>query len=414
MHLALRAFRHRNFRLFYAGQAISLIGTWIQQIALSWLVYRTTGSGFLLGLVTFCSQIPMLLFLPLAGLLSDRYDRRRLMLLAYLLAAIQALVLGALALSGTIRTWHILLLGFGYGVIMAFETPARQALISQMVNSRADLSNAIALNSVLMNGGRLVGPSIAGLLLVFISEGWCFVVNAASFLAIIASVTLMRLPPRPTLAAHGSLRHEFAIAARYAWHKRPIRLFLALVALISLTASPYTVLMPMFARDVFGGDAHTLGFLVGSAGLGAVIGTAFLTTRPNVFGLSRLVPFTAAAAGIALMLVGLSNLYWLSLALMAVLGFGIIVTAASVNMMLQTLVDEDKRGRIVSFYAMAFLGMAPLGGLFAGTVAGHLGAPTAAMINGACCLLGTLVLARSLPAVRADLRKASDRFAVKS
>lgn len=414
MHLALRAFRHRNFRLFYAGQAISLIGTWIQQIALSWLVYRTTGSGFLLGLVTFCSQIPMLLFLPLAGLLSDRYDRRRLMLLAYLLAAIQALVLGALALSGTIRTWHILLLGFGYGVIMAFETPARQALISQMVNSRADLSNAIALNSVLMNGGRLVGPSIAGLLLVFISEGWCFVVNAASFLAIIASVTLMRLPPRPTLAAHGSLRHEFAIAARYAWHKRPIRLFLALVALISLTASPYTVLMPMFARDVFGGDAHTLGFLVGSAGLGAVIGTAFLTTRPNVFGLSRLVPFTAAAAGIALMLVGLSNLYWLSLALMAVLGFGIIVTAASVNMMLQTLVDEDKRGRIVSFYAMAFLGMAPLGGLFAGTVAGHLGAPAAAMINGACCLLGTLVLARSLPAVRADLHKASDRFAVKS
>lgn len=407
MH-ALRAFRHRNFRLFYAGQAVSLIGTWIQQIALSWLVYRTTGSGFLLGLVTFCSQIPMLLFLPLAGLLSDRYDRRRLMTLAYLLAAIQALTLGVLTLSGAIRIWQILLLGFLYGVIMAFETPARQALISQMVNSRADLPNAIALNSVLMNGGRLIGPSIAGLLLVFISEGWCFVINAASFLAIIASVRLMRLPPRSAVAARGSLRHEFAVAARYAWNKRPIRLFLALVALISLTASPYTVLMPIFARDVFGGDAHTLGFLVGSAGLGAVIGTAFLATRPNVFGLSRLVPFTAAAAGIALMLVGWSNIYWLSLVFMAVLGFGIIVTAASVNMMLQTLVEEDKRGRIISFYAMAFLGMAPVGGLIAGTVAGHLGAPAAAMINGALCLAGALALMRGLPAIREELHSALD------
>ncbi len=411
---ALRAFAHRNFRLFYAGQAISLIGTWIQQIALSWLVYRTTGSGFLLGLATFCSQIPMLIFLPLAGLLSDRYDRRKLMIAAYCLAAIQALTLGVLALTGTIRVWQILLLGFLYGVIMAFETPARQSLISQMVNSRGDLPNAIALNSVLMNSGRLIGPSIAGLLLVFISEGWCFLINAASFTAIIASVTLMRLPPRAPVVARNSLLNDLSVAARYAWHTRPIRLFLALVALISLTASPYTVLMPIFARDVFGGDAHTLGFLVGSAGLGAVIGTAFLTTRPNVFELSKLVPFTSAAAGIALMLVGVSKVYWVSLAFMACQGFGIIVTAASVNMMLQTLVDEDKRGRIISFYAMAFLGMAPIGGLIAGSVAGQLGAPVTAMINGACCLLGALVLMRGLPAARTDLHRALARFTVKS
>ena len=405
MH-ALRAFRHRNFRLFYAGQALSLIGTWIQQIALSWLVYRTTGSGFLLGLVTFCSQIPMLLFLPLAGLFSDRYDRRKLMIIAYLLAMIQALTLGLLTLSGAIHIWQILTLGFLYGTIMAFETPARQSLISQMVNSRDDLPNAIALNSVLMNSGRLIGPSIAGLLLVFISEGWCFLINSASYMAIIASVAMMRLPPRPAAVASGSLLNDLAVAARYAWNRRPIRLFLALVALISLTASPYAVLMPIFARDIFGGDAHTLGFLVGSAGLGAVIGTAFLTTRPNVFGLSKLVPFTSAAAGIALMLVGISKIYWISLAFMACLGFGIIVTAASVNMMLQTLVDEDKRGRIISFYAMAFLGMAPVGGLIAGSLAGQVGAPVTAMIDGACCLLGTLVLMRGLPAVRADLRNA--------
>jgi MFS family permease len=294
-------------------------------------VYRTTGSGFLLGLVTFCSQIPMLIFLPLAGLLSDRYGRRKLMIAAYVLAAAQAATLGLLALSGTLRIWQILLLGFVYGVIMAFETPARQSLISQMVNSRDDLPNAIAL--------------------------------------------------------------------------------------ISFTASSYTVLMPIFARDVFRGDAHTLGFLVGSAGLGAVIGTLFLTTRPNVFELSRLVPFTSAAAGIALVLVGISNLYsnlyWLSLVFMACLGFGIIVTAASVNMMLQTIVDEDKRGCIVSFYAMAFLGMAPVGGLIAGSLAGQLVAPLTAAIEGACCLLGALALMRSLPAIQADLHRARSRLTEK-
>ena len=408
MH-ALRAFRHRNFRLFYAGQAISLIGTWIQQIALSWLVYRTTGSGFLLGLVTFCSQIPMLLFLPLAGLFSDRYDRRKLMIAAYLLAMVQAVILGMLTLTGTIQVWHILVLGFLYGTIMAFETPARQSLISQMVNNRDDLPNAIALNSVLMNGGRLIGPSIAGVLLAFISEGWCFLINSASFVAIVASVSMMRLATKSRAKTSGSLRNEFAVAARYAWNTRPIRLFLALVALISLTASPYTVLMPIFARDVFGGDAHTLGFLVGSAGLGAVIGTAFLTTRPDVFELSKLVPFASAAAGIALMLVGISMFYWLSLIFMACLGFGIIVTAASVNMMLQSLVEEDKRGRIISFYAMAFLGMAPVGGLIAGSLASQLGAPSTAMIDGACCLLGTLVLMRGLPEIRTDLRHAASR-----
>ena len=414
MNHALRAFRHRNFRLFYAGQAISLIGTWIQQIALSWLVYRTTGSGFLLGLVTFCSQIPMLIFVPLAGLLSDRFDRRKLMIAAYALAAAQASTLGLLTLTGTIRMWQILALGFLYGVIMAFETPARQSLISQMVDSRDDLPNAIALNSVLMNSGRLIGPSIAGLLLVFLSEGWCFLINAASFTAIIASALMMRLPSRRTTVVHHSLLHDLGAAARYAWHMRPIRLFLLLVALISLTASPYTVLMPIFARDVFGGDAHTLGFLVGSAGLGAVVGTAFLATRPDVFELSKLVPFTAATAGIALALVGLSNIYWLSLVFMACLGFGIIVTAASVNMMLQTIVDEDKRGRIISFYAMAFLGVAPVGGLIAGSLAGKIGAPVTAMVEGTCCLLGSLALMRGLPGIRVDLRRALSRFTEKS
>lgn len=406
MPQALRAFRHRNFRLFYVGQAISLIGTWIHQIALAWLVYRTTGSGFLLGLVTFCNQVPLLAVMPFAGLLSDRYDRRKILIIAHALAALQALALGALTLSGAIQIWQILLLGFLYGVIMAFETPARQSLISQMVASREDLPNAIALNSFLMNSGRLVGPSIAGLLLVFVSEGWCFLINAASFLAVIVAAVMMSLEPRKVAPDAKSLLTGLSEAASYAWNTRPIRVFLLLVAWLSLTATPYPVLMPIFARDVFHGGAHTLGFLVGCAGFGAVLGTGFLATRPNVLGLSGLIATTSATAGIALFLVGLSKVYWLSLLLMACLGFGIIVTAASVNMMLQTMVEEDKRGRIISFYAMAFLGVAPFGGLTAGALASHIGAPATAMIGGGCCLLGALFLSRHLPAIRADLHRA--------
>jgi MFS family permease len=404
MRHALRAFGHRNFRLFYVGQAISLIGTWIQQIALAWLVYRTTGSGFLLGLVTFCNQVPLLVFMPFAGLLSDRYDRRRILIVTHALAALQALALGILTLSDAIQTWQILLLGFVYGVIMAFETPARQSLISQIVATKRDLPNAIALNSFLMNSGRLVGPSIAGLLLVLVSEGWCFVINSASFLAVIAAAVMLRLPPRKMMG-DTSLLAGLSEAASYAWNARPIRVFLLLVAWVSLTATPYPVLMPIFAKDVFHGGAQTLGFLVGCAGLGAVIGTGFLATRPDMLGLSKLIAATSAMAGIALFMVGVSKIYWLSLLLMACLGFGIIVTAASVNMMLQTMVEEDKRGRVVSFYAMAFLGVAPFGGLMSGTLAGHIGAPATAMISGSCCLLGVLLLSRHLPAIRADLHR---------
>ncbi|HKQ24513.1 MAG TPA: MFS transporter [Burkholderiales bacterium] len=351
-------------------------------------------------------RCPLLVVMPFAGLLSDRYDRRRILIIAHSLAALQALALGLLTLSGAIQTWQILLLGFLYGVIMAFETPARQSLISQMVASREDLPNAIALNSFLMNSGRLVGPSIAGLLLLFATEGWCFLINSVSFLAVISAAVMMRLEPKKLRSDTTSLFVGLGEAASYAWHARPIRVFLMLVAWVSLTATPYPVLMPIFARDVFHGGAQTLGFLVGCAGFGAVIGTGFLATRPNVLGLSRLIATTSATAGLALFLVGLSNNYWLSLLLMACLGFGIIVTAASVNMMLQTMVEEDKRGRVISFYAMAFLGVAPFGGLMAGALASHIGAPVTAMIAGGCCLLGALLLCRHLPAIRADLHRA--------
>jgi MFS family permease len=402
---ALRAFRHRNFRLFYAGQAISLIGTWVQQIALSWLVYRTTGSGLLLGLVAFCSQVPLLLFTPFAGLLSDRFDRRRIMIVAHTLASLQALTLGILALTGTLRPWQVLTLGFLYGVVMAFETPARQSLISRMVASRDDLPNAIALNSFLMNSGRLVGPSIAGVLLTVVSEGWCFLINAASFGAVIAATVLMHIEPSPAVLPGSTLLGDLTAALRYAWRTRAIRALLLLVALISLTASPYTVLMPIFARDVFHGDAHTLGFLVGAAGLGAVVGTAYLALRAEVASLGRIAPVTACVAGTALILVGLSQVYALSLFLMAGLGFGIIVTAASATMMLQTVVAENLRGRIISFYATAFLGLAPVGGLLAGALAGRFGAPATAMLCGAGCLAGLALLWKSLRSIHVDWAK---------
>jgi len=394
--------------LFYAGQAISLIGTWIQQIALSWLVYRMTGSAFMLGLVTFASQLPMLIFSPLAGAIADRHDRRRLLIGTECFAILQALALGLLTLSGMVEVWHLVALGFLYGSVMAFETSARQSLISQMVPAREDLPNAIALNSFLMNSGRLVGPSIAGVMLVFIAEGWCFLINAASFTAVIIAALAMRIAPRAAAPTH-ALLSGVAEAAGYAWRTPTIRVLLVTVGLISLTASPYPVLMPVFARDIFGGGAHTLGFLIGCAGLGAVIGTVFLATRTGMQQLPRLVGLTAAVAGLALIAIGVSRVYELTLLLMGCLGFGIIVTAASCNMMLQTIVEEDKRGRIISFYTMAFLGLAPFGGLASGLLASHAGARAAAIACGASCLVGALLLSSQVAAIRTELLKSLSR-----
>lgn len=377
-----------------------MLGTWLQQIALAWLVYRTTGSAFLLGVVTFANQGPILLIAPLSGLLADRFDRRRLLILTQSLAAGQAALLAVLALTGVIQIWHIVSLSIFYGIALGLDTPVRHSLFVDMIADRSDLPNAVALNSFLMNAARLVGPSIAGVALLFISEGLCFALNALSYLAVLWVASTLPRHPRMRTAPEGYGR-ALMDAAAYAWRDRTIRFLLALVASTAFFGSSYMVLMPVFARDIFGGGSETLGFLVGAAGLGAVAGTSYLAASGNLTALIGRLMFTSALAGLALALVGVSPFLWLALPLMAFVGFGIIVTAASSNMLLQSTVPDDKRGRLVSFYAAAFLGVMPLGGLAAGALASLIGAPATAVSFGLCCLLAGVLLGghlRSAPA----------------
>ena len=377
-----------------------MIGTWIQQIAQSWLVYRLTGSPLLLGLTSFAGQFPILLLAPMAGLLSDRMHRKRLLLITQSLLMLQAAALATLTLAGVVEVWHVLLLALFYGAVMGFDTPVRQSLLVELVGDRADLPNAIALNSLLMNSSRLVGPSIAGVLLAVVSEGTCFLINAVSYVAVLAAVFALRIPARARGPAPVSLRRGFVEGVHYAWNFVPIRMLLPMVALVSFMASPYVTLMPVIAKEVLGGGAHTLGFLVGAAGLGALAGTSWLAMHSSVRGLDRVIPRAAATAGVGLVLVSFSTLLWLSLLFMICVGFGIIVTAASVNTVLQTVVDDDKRGRVVSFYTMAFLGVAPLGALTAGALAGRIGVQHTLLTGGICCIGGALVFWRQLPRFR--------------
>ena len=399
---ALRAFRHRNFRLFFAGQCVSMIGTWVQQIAQSWLVYRLTGSPFMLGLTSFVGQIPILFLAPLGGLLSDRFDRRRMLIVSQTVLMLQAIALAALTLSGHIEVWHVLVLAAIYGIAMGFDTPVRQSLIVSLVGDKQDLANAIALNSMLMNASRMIGPSIAGLLLAFLSEGWCFLINAGTYLAILACAVALRLAPRAP--SRVSLQQGLGEALRYVRATPAIRTLLPLLSLMSFMASPYASLMPVMARDVLHGGAHTLGFMMGAAGLGALCGTSWLAWRGSASGLPRIIAITPIVAGIALILVSRSTVQWLSLPLMLCVGFGIIVTAASINTMLQTIVPDDKRGRVMSFYTMAFLGVAPIGSLWAGTLASRIGAPNTLLVSGCCCVLGALVYRRYAKQVEGSLR----------
>ncbi len=394
------------------GQGASMVGTWIQSIAQSWLVYRLTGSPFLLGVTTFASQFPVLLLAPISGFLSDHFDRKRMLVITQSLLMLQACTLAILTLSGVVQVWHIIALALFYGAVMGFDTPVRQSLLVELVADRADLPNAIALNSLLMNSSRLIGPSIAGLLLTLVSEGVCFAINGASYVAIIAAVTTLRVVKRIAVQARGGLRQGVLEGLRYAWSSLPIRMLLPLVALVSLTASPYVTLMPVIVRQVLGGGPQTLGFLVGAAGFGALTGTVWLATRRTVRGLGALMPCAAAAAGAALILVSFSKLLWISLPLMTVVGFGIIVTAASANTILQTIVDEDKRGRVMSLYTMAFLGISPIGALTAGSLATHIGAPHTLLVGGILCVLGSLLFMRLLPLFRGGLRPVYERLGI--
>ncbi len=396
-----RALRHRNYRLFFVGQGTSLVGTWITRVALSWLVYRLTKSEAMLGVVGFAGQIPTFVVAPLAGVLVDRWNRHRVLVVTQVLSLLQSAALAALALTDRITVAQVLALAAFQGLINAFDTPARQAMVVELIDDRADLSNAIALNSTLVNGARLVGPSIAGALIVAVGEGWCFTVDAISYVAVIASLLAMRLAPRPrpprTTRVWAELRAGFAYARAFA----PIRALLLLLAMVSLTGVPYMVLMPVFASDVLGGRAHLLGVLTGAVGLGAVTGALWLAARPTVRGLDRALVGAATVFALGLIGFGLSRWLWLSLPLLVATGAGMMMTMAATNTLVQTLVDEDKRGRVMSFYTMAFFGMAPFGALAGGATAARIGAPATVAIGGALTLVAVALFVRARPGVAA-------------
>lgn len=400
----LRALRHRNYRLFFSGQSISLVGTWITRVAASWLVWRLTGSAVVLGLFGFVGQIPTFLFAPFAGVWVDRLDRYRVLVSTQALSCAHAFVLAALTLSGVVEVWHILVLQAVQGTITAFDMPARQALLIDLLDDKAHLSNAIALNSSMVNGARLVGPSIAGLLVAWVGEGWCFLLDGVSYFAVIGSLLAMRLARRPAPESRKRVLHEMADGFRYAFGSAPIRALLLLLALVSVAGMPYTVLLPVVAERTLGGGPHTLGFLMGASGMGALVAALHLASRTSVVGLGALIPRAVMLFGGVLVAFGFSRSLWLSLVLMALAGFGFMIQMASSNTVVQTIVRDDMRGRVMAFYGMAFIGMLPFGSLLAGWSASHVGASPTIAGGGALCIAGAVLFRRKLPGLREIVR----------
>ena len=396
----LRALSHRNYRLFFAGQGTSLVGTWITRVATSWLVYRLTGSAAALGLVGFAGQIPTFLLAPFAGVWVDRWSRYRVLVVTQILSMVQSFALAWLALAGTITVTRIVLLSAFQGVINAFDTPARQAFVVEMVEDRADLPNAIALNSSMVNGARLVGPSVAGVLIAVAGEGWCFLLDGISYVAVIASLLMMRLAPAEPRGAEKRVLVDLRDGFRYAFGFAPIRSVLLLITLISLMGMPYTVLMPLMAATVLHGGPHTLGFLMGATGIGALGGAVYLASRRSVLGLGRVIYASAILFGCGLIAFSLSRTLALSLVLMVVTGTGFMVQLASSNTVIQTIVREEMRGRVMAFYTMAFMGTAPFGSLMAGGLAARIGAPHTILLGGCGCILGGIAFSRQLPRLR--------------
>jgi MFS family permease len=402
--VVVRALQHRNYRLFFGGQGISLIGTWMTRVATAWLVYRLTGSPFLLGLVSFSGQIPILVLGPMAGVWVDRWNRHRVLVVTQVLSMLESFTLAMLALAGVITLPEIILLSLFQGAVNAFDMPARQAFVIEMVENREDLGNAIALNSSLVNAARLVGPSVAGLIIAAVGEGYCFLLDGFSYMAVIASLLAMHVALRPSQRAHESVVAELREGWEYVCGFRPIRSILLLLALVSLVGMPYTALMPIFAGKVLHGGPHTLGFLMGATGVGALIGAVALAARRSVLGLGRRIPLTAAVFGATLIAFAGSRQLWLSLLLLVATGVAFMQQMASSNTVLQTIAEDKKRGRVMSFYSMAFQGMAPFGSLIAGTAASRIGAPHTLMIGGAICIGGAAWFATRLPALRELVR----------
>ncbi len=400
LSLIFRALSSRNYRLFFGGQGISLIGTWMQQIAMSWLVYRMTNSPFLLGLIGFSSQICSLFFSPFAGVISDRLNRHRILVATQSLSMIQASILAVLTLTGMVTVLHLIVLALFLGFLNAFDMPTRQAFVVEMVEKREDLANAIALNSFLFNSARLVGPSLAGVLISILGEGMCFLLNALSFLAVIFALLAMKVAYHKKEIQETRIFQEFKEGLLYALGFSPIRSILLFLGWISLIGTANTTLMPVFAKKILHGGPQTYGFLMAAVGAGAIIGAIFLASRRSVLGLGRIIVIASGIFGIGSISFSLSHFLWLSFSALLLVGFGMMVHMASSNTILQTMVDDDKRGRVMSLYVMAFMGMAPLGSLAGGSLADLIGAPYTLVLGGASCLIGSFIFSKKLPVIR--------------
>jgi MFS family permease len=399
----LRALRHRNFQLFFSGQLISLIGTWMQSVAQAWLVYRLTKSPFLLGAVGFSSQIPVFLVAPIGGITADRVNRQRLVIATQTAAMLLAGILAWLTLTGRVQVWHIFVLSALLGVVNAFDIPGRQSFLIDMVG-KEDLMNAIALNSSMFNGARVIGPAVAGILVARIGEGWCFASNAISYVAVIIGLFLMKVHcPRRTSGE--SPIADIVEGFRWVTHAKIIRALLLLLGLISLVGMPYTVLMPIFADQILHGGARGLGILMGATGVGALFGALTLAAKTGVKGLGRWVAFTCAGFGVSLVMFSLSRWFWLSVALLLPAGYSMMLQMACSNTLIQTMVPDQLRGRVMALYSMMFMGMAPFGALLGGALAHRMGAPFTVGVGGVTCLLGAMWYYRELPDMRIEARR---------
>ena len=399
----LRALRHRNFQLFFAGQLISLIGTWMQNVAQSWLVYRLTGSSVLLGMVGFAGQIPVFLISPLGGLIADRHSRHRTVMATQISAMLLAFILAALTLTGRVEVWHIFVLAALLGVVNAFDIPARQAFLVEMVG-REDLINAIALNSSMFNGARIVGPAVAGILVAAIGEGWCFFANAVSYIAVIAGLAMMKVVPAAALQKASAIGH-IAEGFRFVAHAAPIRVLLLLLGLVSLTGMPYAVLMPVFADHIFHSGARGLGILMGFSGVGALIGALALATRQGVRGLGRWVAVSTGVFGASLILFSFSRQLWIAAALLIPVGLSMMIQMGASNTLIQTMTPDHLRGRVMAVYSMMFMGMAPIGALLSGVLADRFGAPFTVAMGGVIAIAGSFAFGLRLPALRPEARR---------
>lgn len=406
----LRALRHRDFRLFFAGQGTSQLGTWLQLIATSWLVYRLSGSTFLLGLAAFAIQIPFLVLAPLAGVLVDRLEPRRMLFVTNSVAAAQASVMFAVVALGAVEPWHLIAGNLVLGVANACDAPARQSILIRLVHGKADLANAIALNSTMMNGARFVGPMLGGVLIATLGEHWGFGLNALSYLALLAALWRIGASPAKRKSSDEGLLRELAAGARYAWGFLPVRAALLLCAATSMSVGSYVALMPWFAREAFHGDSRTLGLLISAAGLGAVSGMAYLASRPSVRGLLRLIGRMSATSGIALIAFSFAPSLWVALPALYFVGMGLMLTAASTNTVVQTVVPDELRGRLASLYVMSFIGVAPIGALAAGAVAERAGPPATLAACGLAALAAAALYTRRFEAIRREIRPVYEKI----